>query len=267
MKKNSSSQKTTTPKQTTSWNSSSKWYNNIVQDKGHFYHQSIVIPRALKLLNFSQSKPQSLLDLACGQGVLSRHISNEVEYLGIDISKNLIKSAQQMNKSKLAQFISQDVTLKLQTKKEDFTHAAIVLALQNIANGQLVIKNAFDHLGKNGKLLIILNHPCFRIPRQSEWLVDKEQMQQSRKIKSYMSAMEIPIQTNPSKGASSEQTISFHHPLTSYFQWLNSSGFMVQSVEEWCSEKESMGKSPAAKMENRARAQIPLFMAILAVKI
>jgi len=37
---------------------------------------------------------------------------------------------------------------------------------------------------------------------------------------------------------------------------------VIEKIEEWASDKDSVGK--AAKMENRARAEIPLFMAIQA---
>jgi hypothetical protein len=109
-----------------------------------------------------------------------------------------------------------------------------------------------------------MNHPCFRIPRQSSWKVDDEQKIQYRRIDRYTSPMKIPIQAHPSKGQSSATTWSFHHPLASYSQWLNETGFVIELIEEWHSNKVSTGK--AAKMENRSREEIPLFLAIKAKK-
>lgn len=62
----------------TSWNKEGKWYGEIVGEKGHFFHQSVVIPNSLKLLHIP--KESSLLDVACGQGVLARAIPNTVKY-------------------------------------------------------------------------------------------------------------------------------------------------------------------------------------------
>jgi hypothetical protein len=45
---------------------------------------------------------------------------------------------------------------------------------------------------------------------------------------------------------------------------LRNAGFVITRIEEWTSDKESEGK--AAKQENRARAEFPLFMAIQALK-
>ncbi len=77
--------------------------------------------------------------------------------------------------------------------------------------------------------------------------------------------MKIPIQAHPSKGKDSPVTWTFHHPLSSYFQWLNATGFTVETMEEWVSTKESEGKN--AKMENRSRAEFPLFLTIVANKV
>lgn len=249
----------------TSWEGVSRWYNDKVGEEGHYYHQQVILPQLSKMLSLSKEKGSCLVDLACGQGILSRHIAPSIPYLGIDASKQLIQSAQQMNKSPLHHFMVGDITQSIQTKWAPFTHATVILALQNIESPQKVIQNAYQLLQKKGELCIVLNHPCFRIPRQSSWKIDEQQKIQFRRIDRYMSSMEIPIQMEPGKGSHSSQTFSFHHPLSSYTHWLKESGFLIQSIEEWCSNKISQGK--AAKMENRSREEIPLFMAISAVKI
>ncbi|WP_068466437.1 class I SAM-dependent DNA methyltransferase [Candidatus Protochlamydia phocaeensis] len=248
----------------TSWESSGQWYDQTVGEQGHYYHQTLIIPNLLKSFHFKDNQPASLLDLACGQGVLSRHLPSSVSYVGVDISPQLIASARQYSKQKSHQFLTGDATLPLPTSKKDFTHAAIILALQNIEDPLKVFKNAYDHLQPNASFAIVLNHPCFRIPRQSSWQVDSNNKIQYRRIDRYMSSMKIPIQTHPGKGKTSPQTWSFHHPLSAYSRWLHEAGFSVELIEEWCSNKVSEGK--AAKMENRSREEIPLFMLLLARK-
>jgi len=250
----------------TSWQSSGRWYDTIVGKKGHHYHQTIIIPKSLKLLAIENSSKSALLDLACGQGVLSRHLPNQTIYTGLDAAKDLIRSADQYKHPKNHEFIHADVTKELHLKKQDYTHASIILALQNIQEPVKVFKNAHSHLCSQGKFLIILNHPCFRIPRQSSWQIDPNTKIRYRRMDCYMSSMQIPIQTHPSQGKNSPTTWSFHHPLSQYFAWLNETGFSILNVEEWCSDKTSEGKGIAAKMENKSRQEIPLFMAILASK-
>jgi hypothetical protein len=69
---------------------------------------------------------------------------------------------------------------------------------------------------------------------------------------------------NPSQGEASPETWSFHAPLSDVFSWFQTAGLYVESLEEWVSNKKSVG--PASVMENRARAEFPLFMGISAIK-
>lgn len=240
------------------WDSSEQWYTSCVGEKGHYYHQAVVLPNALRLLG----KYGSLLDLGCGQGVLARHLPETVDYVGVDLSKELIASAKKM--SKQAKFFVGDASKELPVEKKDFERAVFMLSLQNMEKGGEAILNAGRHLKKGGKLLIVLNHPCYRIPRQSSWEVDEKMKLQFRRVNTYMSAQEIPIQTNPGKGGHSETTFSYHNPLSTYSNWLQTGKFAITAMEEWCSDKKSEGGR--AKMEDRARREFPLFLAILATK-
>lgn len=250
-----------TPASNTSWEKVENWYDKIVGLEGHYYHQNVIIPGALKLLDLKEGS--KLLDIGCGQGVLSRHIPDKmIDYVGIDFSPSLIKSARRASPIKKFQFHTADACKPLPIKDTDFTHAAIILALQNMEDPLCVIQNAAKHLKPGGKLLIALNHPCFRIPRQSSWQIDESKKMQYRRVDRYFTPMKIPLQAEPSKGAASVQTLSYHHPLSSYTAWLKEAGFKIILIEEWLSDKQSTGK--AAKMENRARQEFPLFLAILA---
>jgi ubiquinone/menaquinone biosynthesis C-methylase UbiE len=241
------------------WDSSEKWYTSCVGEKGHYYHQSVVLPKSLKLLG----KKGSFLDLGCGQGVLSRHIDESAEYCGIDLSSDLIASARKMSPNR--EFHIANAEEDLPIEKTDFDKACFILSLQNMENGNKAIANAAKHLKKQGKLLIVLNHPCFRIPRQSSWGVDEKMHLQYRRINVYMSRQEIPIQTNPGQREKSATTYSYHHSLSDYFSWLQEGGFVVNLLEEWISDKKSQGAK--AKMEDRARREFPLFLTILATKL
>lgn len=257
--------KTIPPKTpSTSWQNVGKWYNDSVGEEGHFYHQTIIIPRVLKLLDFAENEPASLLDLACGQGVLSRHLPPKVSYVGIDAASSLIAAAKKYRSPSSHQFLQGDLTQKLTFQHPPFSHGSIILALQNIEKPEAVFQNAARYLLPGAPFVIVINHPCFRIPRQSSWKVDEVQKIQFRRIDRYMSPMNIPIQTHPGQGKDSPQTISFHYPLSDFSRWLKASGFVIELIEEWCSNKVSEGR--AAKMENRSREEIPLFMAIKAVR-
>jgi len=243
----------------TSWESSHKWYDSIVGEKGHYYHEQIVLPNTVRLLKLQ--KDDSLLDLGCGQGVLARSLPQSVKYVGVDAAPSLIHSAKAKSKHP---FYVADITQPLQVKEAPFSHAAMILVTQNLEHADTAFKNAAANLKPHGTFLVVMNHPCFRIPRQSSWGVDEPKKLQYRRVDLYMSSLKIPIQTNPGQQDKSATTWSFHHPLSYYFQKLAEAGFAVETVEEWISDKKSTGGRSA--MENRSRNEFPLFMAILCTK-
>jgi SAM-dependent methyltransferase len=245
-----------------SWENSHKWYNDIVGPQGHFYHTTLVLPNTLRLLNLNFNS--TLLDVACGQGVLSRNIPKIQKYSGYDLSKGLVAEAVKLNKLKFANFFVHDAQKTLPDDLGKFSHAACLLALQNIPEPLEVFKSIAPHIENGGRFVFVLNHPSFRIPRMSGWLIDEKKKLQSRRVDRYMSAQKIPIATNPSK-EDSETTWSFHYPLSYFCQSLKKAGFCIETIEEWCSTKTSTGKM--ATQENRARKEFPLFMAISARKV
>ena len=58
--------------------------------------------------------------------------------------------------------------------------------------------------------------------------------------------------------------MSYHNSLSAYSKMLKDAGFIIDLIEEWASDRESEGS--AARMENRSRSEIPLFLAVKAVK-
>lgn len=245
----------------TSWQNSAKIYHKSLGVTGDYFHQSVINPRTQLLLNLKSG--DSLLDLACGQGVLARSLPSGVRYLGVDIAESLIELAKKMNKNAKAEFLVRDVTKPLFIK-EKFSHAVIMLALQNLKFPKEAIKNASDCLLPKGKLIVVINHPCFRIPRQSSWQVDEQNKIEYRRINRYLSPLEVPIKMEPSKGEQGEITWTYHFSLSDLSKMLSENGFLIEKIEEWVSEKESQGR--ASRMENRARAEFPMFLAISAVK-
>jgi SAM-dependent methyltransferase len=236
----------------TSWDPAQKTYGKLVGEKGHYYHQSLILPNVLRLLD----KPKSLLDIGCGSGVLARHLPKNIDYVGIDASKGLLEQAKKQTKT--GQFLFADATKPLPLAKTDFDVAIFILSLQNMENGKAAIEQAAKHAGK---ILLVLNHPAFRIPRQCDWGYDEGKKLMYRQVNSYMSPLKIPIAMEPSKKEKSPTTYSFHNPISTYVSWLASVGFAVTAMEEWCSDKKSEGGR--AKAEDRARKEIPMFLALL----
>jgi len=238
----------------TSWKEVGKWYDRIVAKDGHYFHKEVIFPHLMNWLTLK--KGDSLLDLGCGQGVLARKLPQDIQYVGLDMASNLIEKAKDYSASH--QFFVRDVTKPFKLDQKDFSAATFILSLQNIQEPGKALKQVYSHLKPGGKLILVLNHPCFRIPRQSHWDIDPDKKMQSRKVDRYLSPMEIPIELQGTK------TFSFHFSLSDLCGFLFEAGFVISRLEEWISNKESTGKW--AKMENRARKEFPLFLALEATK-
>ncbi len=246
---------------TSSWQSVHSWYDKKLGDSGDWTHKNIVTPKTITLLSLSSTS--TLLDLGCGQGIFARAIPPAIPYVGVDLSPSLIASAKKRDKNTKHTYITGDITTPLHLQNT-FSHAVCILTLDNIKNISLVLRYTFHYLEPKGIFVFVINHPCFRIPRQSGWEVDKESKLQYRRINRYLSPLEIPISMHPGQ-TQKTTTWTFHYPLSSYSAWLEQSGFVIEKIEEWISDKTSVGNT--AKMENRSRSEFPLFLAIRAKKL
>ena len=249
----------------TSWEEVHDWYSHLVGKQGHYYHQQIIIPKTIELLGLSKETAVTVLDLACGQGVLARSLPETIEYWGVDLSPSLIREAKRMTPQKNRHFCVGDITKRFEIPLKKADIVTMVLAIQDLSNPEEAIAQACRYLVSGGRFLIVMNHPCFRIPRQSGWGIDEANKLQYRRLNGYLRPNEIPIQTAPGKGSHSPTVLYSHHPLSNYSRWLKDNGMVIELLDEWASEKKSEGAKK--KMEDRARNEFPLFLCILAKKL
>lgn len=246
----------------TSWSPVAKWYSGIVGEGGHYFHEHVIFPN-LKLM-FDPKGSESVLDIGCGQGVYARTLPHNVDYTGIDVSKELIAEAKKLTKNSKQIYFVADATKGIPVPANTFDHAVCILAIQNMKDGASTIQNVGQSLKEKGDFVLVINHPSFRIPRQSSWGKDEAQKLEYRRVNRYLSPLEIPINAHPGL-ADSPMTWTYHQPLQYYVKALKTAGMVVSDLEEWTSDKVSAGK--AARSENRARSEFPMFLAIKAIKV
>ena len=244
----------------TLWDQASRWYDSLVGAQGTGFQKDIIMPGVVKMLR--AKKGDRILDLACGQGVFSRFLSRKgMRVEGLDSSVELINYAKSRSNSSI-RFHVGDVTDPKNFVKDRFDGMACLMAIQNIENLQALFNNAALGLKSQGHFVVVMTHPCFRIPRQTHWGWDEEKKIEYRRVDHYRTEMNIPILTPPFANNDSF-TLTYHRPLESYFAALVGAGFAVDGLEEWVSNKKSQpGKK--AKAENRSRKEIPLFLALRA---
>ena len=249
-------------KESTAWDKSADWYDNLLKTNGDNYQKKVILPNLLRLLG--KSNGQILLDLACGSGFFSREfVKVGFKVVGIDASKNLIEIAKKESAKDINYFVAPANKLTF-LKNGSIDKIVIILAIQNIADADGAIRECGRVLRNSGAVLIVMNHPNFRIPKESSWGWDENKKIQFRRIDKYMSEITTEIQMHPGDQPN-EYTISFHRPLQYYFKIFNKYGLCVERLEEWISHKKSQ-KGPRAEAEDRARKEIPLFMFLKLIK-
>ena len=246
----------------TLWDQASRWYDSLVGMSGSDYHQTILMPGVLKMLELKAGR--RVLDLACGQGVFSRFLFDEkIRSEGLDSSADLLQIARSRSENSITYHLGDAGDSKILDDRQ-FDGVACLLAVQNMEKIGAVFQNVARWLKPGGKFVMVLTHPCFRMPRQTHWGWDADKKIEYRRIDRYANEMKIPILTPPFIDKDNF-TVTYHRPLQSYFSALLKAGLCVDSLEEWMSNKESEpGKRSRA--ENRARKEVPLFMAIRAVQ-
>ena len=247
----------------TLWDQASRWYDSLVGMSGSDYHQTIVMPGVLKMLELKPGR--RVLDLACGQGVFSRFLlGKKIKPEGLDSSEELLRMARSRSVKSIPYHLGNASDAKLLGGQE-FDGIACLLAVQNMEKIEPVFQNVARWLKPKGKFVMVITHPCFRIPRQTHWGWDAEKKIEYRRVDRYASEMKIPILTPPFIDKVNF-TMTYHRPLQNYFSALLKAGLCVDSLEEWVSNKES-APGKRSRGENRARKEVPLFMAIRAVRI
>jgi ubiquinone/menaquinone biosynthesis C-methylase UbiE len=245
----------------TSWGNVAAWYDELLSNAEGTYQKEVILPNMVRLLNIQ--KGQVVLDLACGQGFFSREFYNAgARVTASDISKELIAIAKKASPNDIVYHVSPaDSISYMQDRSAD--KITIILAIQNIENLGGVLHECARVLKETGSVVIVLNHPAFRIPKVSSWGFDDTAMVQYRRIDAYMSERRERIEMNPGAVSHSHKkhTVSFHRPLQVYFKAFAKAGFAVARLEEWISHKKSMA-GPRVIAENNARKEFPLFLAL-----
>lgn len=245
----------------TDWDRVANWYGDYLRNDDT-YQRKVVFPGVIKLL-----RPRvgyNYLDIACGEGSFAFELARatNVRVTGIDAAPRLIAKAKQLKRPNVFFMTGDAQRLDQFVKPHSFDGATCILALQNIENYAAVLQAAAKVLKPGSPLVLVINHPCFRAPRQSGWGFDEPRKLQYRRVDSYLSENKVTIQAHPGSDPSIT-TWSFHRPLTDYVQALAAAGFSITGLEEWISHRQSR-PGPRAKAENRARLEIPLFLAIRA---
>lgn len=251
-----------------SWENVAEWYDDLLSERRSDHHDELVVPGVLELLGDVGGR--RVLDVACGQGLVSGSIAGAgAEVVGVDASESLIAAAR--GRLPGVRFEVGDAR-RLSDELGEFDAAVCVLAAMNIDPLDELFASVAARLKPGGRFVCVLLHPAFRIPRSSGWRFETgghaKAATQHRTVSGYLSERAIEITMNPgaaASGAEAVKTVTHHRPLSAYLNALAGAGLGVDRCEEWASRRRSE-PGPRAEAENTARAEIPLFLALRALR-
>lgn len=134
------------------WENLAHKYNNLwVQKYSLGPTRREVLKIVLPLLK--KNNKLNILDIGCGTGQLIKDINNEVEvinYLGIDVSENMIKEAQKANKK----LKFKTIPIEKFNSKEKFDIVICTHAFPYFPDKESVIQKIHDITNKNATIII-----------------------------------------------------------------------------------------------------------------
>lgn len=249
------------------WDGVAGWYDKLVGADGSDYHQNVILPGVMQLLDVR--KGEAVVDVCCGQGVLVKHLvaAGSGKIHGVDASGKLIAAARQRHGAERnVSFEIADVCADAAWADGSFDKAACVMAVHDVPDAGALMRNIAAALKPGGSIAIVMMHPCFRIPQESHWGWDNDQKIQYRRLDKYGKPLEIGIKTRPGLGTD-EGTVFYHRPLADLISEMGKAGLGVTECSELFSHRRSQGGGPFSKAEHKAAEEFPLFLGLRAVRM
>jgi SAM-dependent methyltransferase len=252
------------PAVATSWDPVADWYSGWVGEAGSKHHRLLALPAVLDLLD--PVAGEQILDIGAGPGVLAPPIAAAgAYYTGIDASRKLLDFAR-AHHAQHGRFFYGDAARLAEVPElrgRSFDAAVFLLSIQDMEPLDAVLGSAARALRPGGRTVLLMTHPCFRVPRQSGWGWDAGRRLRYRRVDRYLTALAVPMKAY---GRQTGTTRSFHRPLEAYVNGLAACGLLVDCIRE-LPTYQAQRAGPQARAEDLANQEIPLFLGLRARKV
>ncbi|HUH17431.1 MAG TPA: class I SAM-dependent methyltransferase [Methylomirabilota bacterium] len=249
----------------TSWERVATWYDGWVGDRGSAYHQQLAIPAVMELLD--PRAGERILDVGGGQGVLAAPLVEAgASVTVVDASPKLIAAARRRHaRLRNTRFLVGDARrLPSMSDLEEGGHdaATFMLSIQDMDPLADVVRSVDWALTPEARVVILMTHPAFRQPRHSGWGFDEGRRLTYRRVDSYLTPMAVPMKSL----GGGLPTRSFHRPIGDYVNALADAGFAIDAMLELPDLPPDRRPGKAPRADARAGAEIPIFLALRAVR-
>ncbi|HKV84776.1 MAG TPA: class I SAM-dependent methyltransferase, partial [Ktedonobacterales bacterium] len=140
-----------------------EWYDRYVRDEA--IYRDVVLPSMLALIG--EVAGEKVLDLACGQGWLTRELARrEARMTGVDVSAELLALARRYEAEEPLgiTYIQDDAQTLSRIEAGAFAGVVSTLALMDIPDLEATLRATRRVMRPGGWLVISLTHPCFQSP-------------------------------------------------------------------------------------------------------
>ena len=249
----------------TSWERVATWYDGWVGDRGSAYHRQLAIPAVLELL--APRPDEEILDVGGGQGVLAEYLADAgARTTAVDASARLIAAAKRRHaRIRGARFLVGDarrLAAVAGLEQGGYDAAIFLLSIQDMDRLDQVMRGIDWALRPSGRVVLLMTHPAFRQPRHSGWGYDEGRKLTFRRIDGYLTEMAVPMKSL----GGGQPTRSFHRPISAYVNALADAGFTIDAMLEIPDLPPERRPGKAARADARANAEIPIFLALRAIR-
>ena len=245
------------------WADLAGYWDETFGDAGDLWHRSLIDPPLLKLIG--EVADLRVLDLACGNGYLSRRFARQgASVTGLDGSAPTIELAQAREAREplgVTYYVGDAAHLDM-LADTSFDLVVSNMALMDIEDAAGAIHEAARILRPQGRFIFSISHPCFDKVNTSGWAIEYIYPVTTiwRKMSRYR---EIAVDDLPwTNEGQTVITRAHHRPLSWYFQELRAAGLVVAALEEPAPTEEFMANS----QQGPWIAEVPLHCVIEAWK-
>lgn len=207
------------------------------------YNDLLEQPAMKKLL--PDLKNKSVLDLGCGFGANCIDFVNRgaKRVIGIDLSKNMLNMAEQLNSSEKIKYLNMSMTeISKLNEKFDFVYSS--LAFHYIMDFDALIKDIYSLLNDNGVLLFSQEHPIVTssINGSNHFITD------NGNIIGYL--MSDYQNTGLRKGTWFVEGVEkYHRTFSQIINSLSYAGFKIEFIDEPVPDKNALKVRPGLAKE------------------
>lgn len=228
------------------WNGFADDYAQMTRKYGDLHKEVLLTPNILSLLG--DVKDKTVLDAGCGEGYLSRLLSEKgATVFAVDFSERMLELADERTSSRDTVHYQQADLEHLECFSADrFDNIVSNMVIQDVSQLDKVLKELFRVLKPEGHLIFSILHPCFITP-ESGWEKNEQGEKLHWNVDHYFKEGQFE-----QRFGTEDKVFGFHRTLSTYFNTLIQTGFTIEEVIEPVPSKEQLDKHPNFEEDFRA---------------